>query len=387
MSVGITETLTFLQTNSGQRLFLSPETATGLGRADDNDVVFEDRTVSAHHARISYSSGSFRVHDLESKNHTLLDGRRISDAVLKNGSILTIGGTELAFRQEPLAPARLVELQLLGVDQSSYLPVDVLQDVISDLKGMGERGRAIAFDFLTSIALSKGLANESDFALIYGLSVLSQARRAERLTLVRKLLPSEQRRLDFRGPLPTFVHDNTKYWFLLRALDLGDAANNTRGNELLGRFATSIGIPPTAWERLRAGMGHLSAQEVGAVVKIPVAFLLATGKTGAKIKAGLAATDIEGVFSSVDKLRLAGPEIRSSQQIRRRLFSKRLRIARFEPEAALSQNVLLSLQLMFGRALRLDIEALQRRHWSDVLRPRTVKFRREAYNQLIALGV
>ncbi len=63
-----------------------------VGRAADNDVVLDEASVSARHARIDLEAGVAFVTDLGSTNGTFLDGRRlIGSTELPAGSTLTLG--------------------------------------------------------------------------------------------------------------------------------------------------------------------------------------------------------------------------------------------------------------------------------------------------------
>jgi DNA-binding NtrC family response regulator len=81
--------------------------AVHVGKASDNELVLSDHTVSRHHCEISRTYGGLRVRDLGSTNGTLLEGAVISDAVAPMGSVLRIGGVDVALRPE----AELVEVQ------------------------------------------------------------------------------------------------------------------------------------------------------------------------------------------------------------------------------------------------------------------------------------
>lgn len=59
------------------------------------DLRLEDPLVSGAHCRVSYRNGHYVVQDLGSTNGTIVDGRRIQDAVLRPGSEMVIGGTRL----------------------------------------------------------------------------------------------------------------------------------------------------------------------------------------------------------------------------------------------------------------------------------------------------
>lgn len=61
-----------------------------VGRASDNDVVLKYPIVSGHHLRIVCTSGKPHIEDLESTNHTYMNGLRITKTVMKSGDVLSI---------------------------------------------------------------------------------------------------------------------------------------------------------------------------------------------------------------------------------------------------------------------------------------------------------
>jgi len=71
-----------------------------LGRADSSCVVLGDRLASRAHATIRHDDarGAWVLRDLGSRNGTWLDGRRVGEASLADGSVIRIGTTELVFR-------------------------------------------------------------------------------------------------------------------------------------------------------------------------------------------------------------------------------------------------------------------------------------------------
>jgi transcriptional regulator with GAF, ATPase, and Fis domain len=68
-----------------------------IGRAPDNDVRFDDRTVSRYHAVISQHDGRWHINDLGSRNTTLLNGERIVSACLSHMDEVHLGNVVLAF--------------------------------------------------------------------------------------------------------------------------------------------------------------------------------------------------------------------------------------------------------------------------------------------------
>ncbi len=74
-----------------------------LGRALEADVRVNDTLVSRQHARITAAPSESRVamdyvlHDLDSRNGTFLNGRRVRREKLENGDKITVGDTILRF--------------------------------------------------------------------------------------------------------------------------------------------------------------------------------------------------------------------------------------------------------------------------------------------------
>jgi hypothetical protein len=73
--------------------------ASSLGRSADNEIRVSDKTVSAHHARLSLRGGQWWLEDLGSRNGTLLNGNRIETAfVVTEGDRIQLGAVEFGIR-------------------------------------------------------------------------------------------------------------------------------------------------------------------------------------------------------------------------------------------------------------------------------------------------
>jgi DNA-binding NtrC family response regulator len=69
-----------------------------VGSHESNDLALTDRTVSRFHCEIRLDVSGPRLHDLDSRNGTLLDGVRVADAWLRNGSLIRMGQSVLRFQ-------------------------------------------------------------------------------------------------------------------------------------------------------------------------------------------------------------------------------------------------------------------------------------------------
>lgn len=71
-----------------------------IGRDPDTAVRVDDRTISRHHAAIVISGHRATIEDLQSKNGTFVEGRRISAPVeLRDGTVLEVGSVRMVFRE------------------------------------------------------------------------------------------------------------------------------------------------------------------------------------------------------------------------------------------------------------------------------------------------
>ena len=70
---------------------------TNIGRGTDADIQIADNGASRLHCAIVLGS-QVLVRDLGSTNGTTVDGRRITEAVLQDGSIIKLGNTTLTYK-------------------------------------------------------------------------------------------------------------------------------------------------------------------------------------------------------------------------------------------------------------------------------------------------
>jgi diguanylate cyclase (GGDEF)-like protein len=68
-----------------------------IGRETDNDLSFETRDLSRHHAELRFSEERWLLVDLESTNGTEVNGERIREHFLSNGDIINLGGIILKY--------------------------------------------------------------------------------------------------------------------------------------------------------------------------------------------------------------------------------------------------------------------------------------------------
>jgi pSer/pThr/pTyr-binding forkhead associated (FHA) protein len=81
----------------GQRLYVKVPIV-NIGRADYNDIVIPDDSVSSQHAKLTRREGVWMLTDLGSTNGTLVDGERVTEDIpLAPGAFVRFGDIQLVF--------------------------------------------------------------------------------------------------------------------------------------------------------------------------------------------------------------------------------------------------------------------------------------------------
>ena len=75
---------------------LAPGT-THVGRSFAADVRLEDQSVSRRHAILHHRPGGSRILDDRSANGTFVNGRRVTEADLRDGDVIVVGETVLVY--------------------------------------------------------------------------------------------------------------------------------------------------------------------------------------------------------------------------------------------------------------------------------------------------
>src|SRR3954464_7804045 len=120
----------------GPRLLLGEEKGKAtVGRAAENDVVVEDRTVSSRHLEVELVAGGVRMRDLGAKNRARFQGSEVTDALVPPGAGLRLGGAELRIER-----ASLAEPVSLGPLRSRSKP---MQEVIDQLARIAPTGATV----------------------------------------------------------------------------------------------------------------------------------------------------------------------------------------------------------------------------------------------------
>jgi hypothetical protein len=88
----------------GGKHFPLDRSVINLGRRIDNQIILEDPHVSRTHAQIRAKQGSFVIFDVGSTTGTSVNGRRISEQILKAGDVITIANVRMVYGEDPTGP-------------------------------------------------------------------------------------------------------------------------------------------------------------------------------------------------------------------------------------------------------------------------------------------
>ncbi|MCA9150211.1 MAG: sigma 54-interacting transcriptional regulator [Planctomycetales bacterium] len=89
---------------AGSNYMLNPHKPNRIGRSSECSVVVRDESCSRVHATIVRSDASWELHDHESSNGSFVNGQRISQASLDNGSSLRLGDVHFTFHRTSEPP-------------------------------------------------------------------------------------------------------------------------------------------------------------------------------------------------------------------------------------------------------------------------------------------
>jgi hypothetical protein len=71
---------------------------TTIGKSKESDIVIGSDFISRNHAMLAYEKGKFVLNDLESTNHTFVNGEKISKQILKDSDLIKFGEATYKFK-------------------------------------------------------------------------------------------------------------------------------------------------------------------------------------------------------------------------------------------------------------------------------------------------
>jgi predicted component of type VI protein secretion system len=71
-----------------------------IGRGPDNTIVVNDPSISTHHAQLLLEGQTYRLRDLESTNGTRVNGKPVTEAVLRFDDRIRFGAAEARYEAD-----------------------------------------------------------------------------------------------------------------------------------------------------------------------------------------------------------------------------------------------------------------------------------------------
>lgn len=100
-----------------------------IGRWKNNDVVLDDPTVSGHHANIDYVNDLIYLYDLNSRNGSFVNKKRITSQLLKNGDVINLGNSTIEYVNEDLE-SKFDELESRRSSKTEF--IDTTKNIVDD---------------------------------------------------------------------------------------------------------------------------------------------------------------------------------------------------------------------------------------------------------------
>lgn len=123
-----------------------------IGRELDNSIVILDKSLSRHHAKLEVTEQEVIITDLDSLNHTFVNGQQIEQCQLKNGDVIRYGSVVYKFLQTPSGvtskqPRDSTEnwsiISRLSPEETRLNLQSLLQSENLPEKGQGKKGTTI----------------------------------------------------------------------------------------------------------------------------------------------------------------------------------------------------------------------------------------------------
>ena len=100
-----------------------------IGRWKNNDVVLDDPTVSGHHANIDYVNDLIYLYDLDSRNGSFVNKKRITSQLLKSGDVINLGNSTIEYVNEDLE-SKFDELESRRSSKTEF--IDTTKNIVDD---------------------------------------------------------------------------------------------------------------------------------------------------------------------------------------------------------------------------------------------------------------
>lgn len=93
-----------------------------IGRSKECSICLSNKRVSSRHAKISFESGKYKLIDLDSKNHTFVNGKMVSTHYLNDGDIISVAFYSIIFENGELSFLNTGDDLKVNLDDNDLVP-------------------------------------------------------------------------------------------------------------------------------------------------------------------------------------------------------------------------------------------------------------------------
>jgi EAL domain-containing protein (putative c-di-GMP-specific phosphodiesterase class I) len=170
-----------------------------LGRNESADLHVDSGRVSREHAVIMCDRNTFTVRDLNSTNGTFLNGKRIQEARLADGDLLSVADIEFSFCCGKNNATRKTVTQVMSSDRETTADgdeADAAADAVCEVRRLHERllhcAVEIAFAPIVSLVDESPLGYEAVAGQEGSAVMQTECRLSSRIRAVERLIAVEQ---------------------------------------------------------------------------------------------------------------------------------------------------------------------------------------------------
>lgn len=117
----------------GEKYPLSAKGEYFVGRSEEAEIPLLDARVSREHCRFKFENGFFVAEDMESRNGTWVNGRRVKRAILFHGDRVVVGSQEFLFEVEEDPTERGDRVNVEPSDDMDLYATEIKEHVIADM--------------------------------------------------------------------------------------------------------------------------------------------------------------------------------------------------------------------------------------------------------------
>jgi hypothetical protein len=149
--------------------FVTEKKRVTIGRTPDNDIVLENRAISRRHAIIEFGEQNAIIMDNESLNGTFVNSRKVTEEILKDNDIITIGKYNLVYHAEVKR-----EGALFGMDGTMVLQTKKQKELLAKDK----LAKELTTEAGCSILLGEAGADKDQYPLSHSVVTIGKSKLA-----------------------------------------------------------------------------------------------------------------------------------------------------------------------------------------------------------------